>query len=420
MIRANLRSLRFVVAILSVAFCLFLIQISARIGFSRLIARYALVANSIPAADEAVRLTPSDPDAHRTRATILNRLRMPAEARDSLEAATSLRYRDDYLWLELGQMREDLGDTAGALAAFDQAVRRAPHYAHTHWQRGNVLLRMGRTAEAFTELRQAAAANRKYSLNLMDLAWSISAGDVKRTEELIEINDDAERLAFIRFLAAKGKGKESLDQIKLLSTPLSSENKNEFARLLFAAKAFPEAFDLWAKSPQLRRSALFNSGFEDPLVLNQAGFGGWILSSEQTKNKLAIDVSEKFGGARSLQITFGGDWTPGTPLLSQTILVAPGKTYPVAFSIKTKDLVTGGPPMITVSDAGSDQLLGKSESFPSTNSWVTLNFEFTTLATSEAAVIRLQRSNCNSSPCPIFGTLWLDEISIGPWKHASR
>ena len=404
-------------AVLGIAACLFLMQAAARFGLSRLLGRYALVANSIPAADEAVRLTPSDPDAHRVRASVLNRLKMPAEARGSLEAATSLRYRDDYLWLELGQTREDLGDTTAALAAFDQAVRWAPYYAHTHWQRGNLLLRIGRTPEAFGELRQAAAANQKYLPNLIDLAWGISAGDAKKTEELIEINDDKERLALIRFLAPKGKGKESLVQIRLLSTPLSTENKNELVRLLFAAKAFPEAFDLWAtESPKLRLPGPFNGGFEDPLVLNEAGFGGWTLSTEQTKNKLAIDVSEKFSGLRSLQITFGGDWNPGTPLLSQTILIEPGKTYPVAFSVKTKDLATGGPPMITVNDAGSDQLLGKSENFPSTNSWVTLNFEFTTLATSQAAVIRLQRSNCNSSPCPIFGTLWLDEISIGPWK----
>jgi hypothetical protein len=127
---------------------------------------------------------------------------------------------------------------------------------------------------------------------------------------------------------------------------------------------------------------------------------------------LAIDVSEKFGGTRSLQITLGGNWNPGTPLLSQIVLVDASKTYRVSFSLKTKDLVTGGPPLFTVNDATNNQLLGKSENFPSTNSWLTLNFTFTSLATTEAAVIRLQRNNCDPSPCPIFGVLWLDEIQI--------
>jgi tetratricopeptide (TPR) repeat protein len=371
---------RSAVAILAIGFCLFLIQASARFGFSRLLSRYALIANSIPAADEAVRLSPFDPDVHRARATVLNRLQLTAEASKSLESATSLRYRDDYLWLELANTREEIGDTPGALAAFDQAVRWAPYYAHTHWQRGNLLLRMGRYDEAFAELRTAAAANRSYVPNLIDLAWGVSRNDLNTTKQLIQLND-RERSSLIRFLASR--------------------------------KALRDAFEVWSGSDSTRSPTLFNGGFEDQILLNDATFGGWTLAPEQTKNKLAIDVTEKFAGTRSLQISLGGEWNPGTSLLSQTVIVEPNKTYRVFVSVKTKDLVTGGPPVFTVNDGVNNQLLGKSESLPTgTTSWVKLQFEFTTLATSEAAVIRLQRNNCDSSPCPIFGTLWLDEISI--------
>ena len=118
---------------------------------------------------------------------------MHVEAVNSLETATRLRYCDDYLWLELGNTREEIGETQGALAALDQAVRWAPYYAHTHWQRGNLLLRMGRTAEAFTELRQAAAINRGYQPNLIDLAWSISRENGGIAEKLSGIKDDKDR-----------------------------------------------------------------------------------------------------------------------------------------------------------------------------------------------------------------------------------
>jgi tetratricopeptide (TPR) repeat protein len=392
--------------------CLFLIQSSARFGFSRLLSKYALIANSVPAADQAVRLGPSDPEAHRTRATVLNRLQMTAEAAKSLESATGLRYRDDYLWIELGNLREELGDSEGALAAFDQAVKWAPYYAHTHWLRGNLLLRMGRSAEGFAELRAAANANGRYRSSLIDLAWGISHEDVKATTELVEIHNDAERLSLIRFLARKGKGRETLDQVRLLATPLSAENRNDLVRLLFASKAFREAFDLWAAETKIPVPSLLNGGFEDPLILNDSGFG-WIVSPDQSKNKQAIDISEKFGGTKSLQINLDGNWIPGTTLLSQTVIVGPDKTYRLSFAVKTKDLMTGGPPVITVSDAGNNELLGKSENFPTaTSPWVKLNFEFKTLATSQAAVIRLQRNNCEPSPCPIYGVLWLDEIHI--------
>ena len=367
--------MRLALTLLAIALCLFLIQASARFGFSRLLTRYALISNSVSVADEAVLVSPSDPEAHRARATVLNRLQMPGEAVKSLEIAATLRYRDDYLWIELGNTKEELGNTEGALAAMDQAVRWAPYYAHTHWQRGNLLLRMGQPDAAFAELRTAATANQTYFPNLIDLAWGVTRGDVKAAEDLIKINNDIERTAWMRFL--------------------------------FASKAFREAFELSGRSGL----SIENGGFEAPLILNETGFG-WIVSPEH-KYRLAIDVSEKLEGGKSLQINPDGNWNPATALLSQIVVIDPETTYRVSFSVKTKDLVTGGPPVISVSDAANNQLLGKSENLPiATSSWVSLNFDFTTLPNSQAAVIRLQRNNCDSSPCPIFGTLWLDQFRI--------
>ena len=406
--------MRVTLAALSIALSVFLIFASARFGFARLLARYATITNSIPVADTAVNLSPSDPETQRARAVVFNRLNLSAEAAKSLAAATSLRYRDDYLWIELANTREDLGDTAGALAALDQAVQWAPYYAHTHWQRGNLLLRLGRSADAFTDLKTAAKANRNYVPSVIDLAWGINRGDVSA----IRIDDDTERLALIRLLAGKGKGKDALDQIKLLAKPLSTDQTNQIVHLLVASKSFREAFAL-ARGSSPSQSLLINASFEDPFVLNDAGFG-WIVAPE-FKNRLAVDVSEKVEGAKSLQITFDGNWAPGAPLLSQTIVVEPETTYRMSFSVRTKDLVTGGAPLMTVSDDANNQLLGKSETFPSaTNSWLAFNFEFTTLPSSQAVTLRLQRNNCTSSPCPIFGTVWLDQFQIVQTKTAIK
>lgn len=411
--------MRVALSILGILCCLFLIQASARFGVSRMFARYALATNSIQGADQAAQLTPSDPEAYRARATVLNRLQKSDEAAQSLARATALRYRDDYLWIELGNTREELGDTDGALAALDQAVRWAPYYAHTHWQRGNLLLRMGRANDAFTDLRNAATANPRYAPNLIDLAWGISRDDLKITKALLDIKNDNERLALIRYLARKGKGKEVHEELHLLTDPRSVEHINDVARLLFDAKAFKESFAILHPGEAFHERPLLNSDFEDPLLLNDSGFD-WIVAPQQ-KNHLAIDVSEKLSGAKSLQINLDGSWTPGTALLSQTFIVDPNTSYRLSFAVKSKDLVTGGPPLIVVNDASNNQLLGKSENFPTpTTPWTKLRFDFTTLPTSQAAVIRLQRNNCDSSPCPIFGTLWLDEFSIEQTNLASK
>lgn len=364
-----------VLRLFAIALCLFLIQASARFGFSKLLTRYSLITHSSSVAETAVQLNPPDPEAHRARAAAYNYEQRHDEAARSLASAVTLRPRDDYLWIELGNTREELGDTAGALAALDQAVRRAPYYAHTHWQRGNLLLRMNRTDEAFADLRQAATANRKYFPNLIDLAWGISKGNLKTAESLINISNETERLALIRYLGSK---------------------------------SFRDAFALAHGSAF---TSFLNGGFEDPLLLNDVTFG-WIVAADQ-KNHLAIDVAEKFDGAKSLQVNFDGAWAPGTAPLSQTLAVDPAKTYRISFAVKTKDLVTGGPPLITARDGTNNQLLGKSENIPTaTTPWRTLNFDFTTLTSTQAAVIRLERSNCDSTPCPIFGTLWLDQFQI--------
>lgn len=401
------RVARVALALLAIGLSLLVMRDAARIGFSRLLTRYALTTNSLPAADQAVQLTPTDAEAHRARGLILNRLRRPAEAEAALEIATSLRDGPEDLWIELGNTRDELGDREGALAAFDQAVRAAPYYAHTHWQRGNLLLRLGRYDEAFADLRQAAASNRKYFPNLIDLAWGLT-GDAAATEALVRFRDDDERLTFARFLARKGKGIDVVNQIRLLVTPISDENRDELMRLLNSSRSPDEIVGLVAVARKI--DEILNSGFEEPLFLHES-MNGWVVSQRQTNPKLAIDVSEKQGGQRSLQVSFAGEWDAGTPLLTQIIAVEPGVTYRLSFGVKTKDLTTGGPPRIVLTDTTGSQILAKSEPFPSPDaSWQTMAVEFTPQA--KAVVISLRRDNCNSSQCPIFGTAWLDDFSL--------
>lgn len=381
-------------------------QWAARIGFSRLLTRYAIGANSLAAADQAIKLTPSDAEAHRARATVLNRLHRPAEAKVSLETATSLRSQHATLWLELGATREELGDTEGALAALDQAVRYAPHYGEMHWQRGNLLLRMGHYNEAFADLRLAATSDRRFLPTLIDLAWGLSGGVAKRTEELIQVSNDQDRLEFARFLARKGQGSETLNQVGLLNAPVSGENNEELVQLLVAGRSFREAFRLWKGGEA--SEGFVNGMFEDPLVVESCCFR-WVISEGQAKANFALDVAEKFSGAKSLQISFNGEWSPGAALLSQMIVLGAGR-YRINFAVKTKDLVTGGPLSIVLTDARSNQLLAKSETFPqSTGSWQQFKVDVTIAAT-EAVVVSLKRESCASSPCPIFGTVWLDEF----------
>jgi tetratricopeptide (TPR) repeat protein len=405
--------LRTVVAILVIVCCLLLMWAAARVGYARLLGKYAVVGRSLPAADQAVQLAASDPEVHRARARLLNQLNRHEEARKSFENAASLRYRDDYLWLELGATREELGDTAAALAAFDQSVRWAPYYAHTHWQRGNLLLRMGRYPEALEDLRAAASSRKSFLPNFIDLAWGLSRGDVKTVEQLVQLDNDHDRLTFARFLAGKGKGAECLAHVRLLSAPLSEQNRSELVQQLTAAKAFRSAFELWRTDESLKPAIILNGGFEEPLrnPFSDTGFNWFVFA--KTEARVAADESEKLSGGKSLLVAFSGEWKATGEVISQRVVVDPARRYRISFGVKTKELVTGAPPALAVLDAASRQRLAQSPAFPSPSSdWQKISFEFDTASEMQAIVLELTRLEGSCNPCPIFGTLWLDDFLI--------
>lgn len=399
---------RIVLAILGIVCCLLLIWSAARFGFARLLARGAVVVNSIDAADQAIALAPDDAEVHRARARVLNKLKQPDRAWKSFENAASLRYRDDYLWLELGATLDEIGNTNAALTAFDQAVRWAPYYAHTHWQRGNLRLRAGQYTEAIEDLRAAAASKPSLLPHFIDLAWGLARGDVEATEQLVQI-DDHKRLAFAHFLARKGKGTECVEQIRLLGTALSEQNRRELVQQLIGGKAFRHAFELWRADDTLKPPVILNGGFEEPIHIANSGFGWSIFP--KTEAAVAADQAEKQSGKQSLLIRFGGEWKAEGLVISQRIVVEPQRRYRISFAVKTKELVTGAPPMIAVMD--DDKRLGQSEAFPSPASeWQKMSFELTTAATTEGIVLDLRRIEASCTACPIFGQLWLDDFSI--------
>jgi tetratricopeptide (TPR) repeat protein len=409
-------STRIAISLLGIAACLVIIFVSIPIGFSRLLGRYGMLTMSIQAAAEAVRMAPSDADAHRALATAFQNVQMHQEARRELEIAISLRPNDDYLWLELGNVRDELDDSAGALSAFDQAVKNAPYYAHTHWQRGNLHLRMGRYDEAFAELREAARSNSKFLPNLIDLAWSLSREDVKLTEQLAGIESPDSRIAFARLLAKRGKGKETVDQFRLAANHFSEEYKRELVRELMAKHAYQEAFDIW-KGTYAGDAQIYDGGFEGTISIGEIGFG-WRIPHEQSTGEVSQDSAYKESGAKSIRIAFKGDSLAAATILSQTIIVKPQQKYQINFAVRMKDIVTGGPPSLIVADAGDEVRVTEPLTLlQSHDDWQKHSLDFTTPPTCAAIVLKLARNACQSSPCPIFGVLWLDSFSIEELKQ---
>ncbi len=307
-----------------------------------------------------------------------------------------------------------------ALDAFNESVRLAPYYAHTSWQRGNFLLRGGHYSEAFVDLRNAASSNPDLVPTLIDLAWGVSKANPQVAEQWAGITTDNMRFAFARFLAKQGKAQEALEQYHAAGQ-LPAPARRELMQQLIATNAFREAYEVWKgveKAGSGREStSISDGGFEETISIEGAAFG-WRFSQLSQGVKLSLDSKHPLEGSHSLLVEFLGYSDPAIALVSQFVLVEPGKRYRVKFAARTEELLSGGLPLISVSDAsGEKKRLGQSAGVrQTTTAWQALSFDFHTEAATRAVELSLLRDKCATTPCPIFGSLWLDSFSIEELK----
>lgn len=412
------RNMQLLLVAISIAGCLFVIKSAGTFGFSRLLVTYSLSSSNLSAAKMAVQITPKDAEAHYSYAAISALSQAPDQAVGEFEKAVALRPADYGLWSELGLLRDQIGDPAGAIAAFDEAVKGAPFYSQPRWNRGNALLRQGQYEAAFTDLSQAARSNPELIPSLIDLAWGISRGDVKLTRQLAQIDGDKMRTTFAMFLARHGKAKEAIAEFGDARNAPDSI-KGELVEQLLSKGAFKEAFEIWrlghgtAATKEQALAAIYDGGFEGLLAFGGGGFG-WRVPRDLQATSILSDSSQPHTGSKNLRIEFGGNSNPALMVVSQLILVEPAKRYQINFASRSENIVTGGLPLLIASDAAGDQKrLGQSVLLAKgTSNWQIFHFEFTTRATTTAVVVSLQRESCSTSPCPIFGALSLDSLSL--------
>jgi hypothetical protein len=406
--------MRFIGAITVLAFCLWGIVHDGRAGLSRLYSGYSLATGSLTAADDAVRYGPSDPEAFYVRAMIHQRLAQPTEAIRDLERATELRRHDYLLWLELGRARQLADDTDGALSAFQESVRLAPYFVQPRWQLGNLLLRSSRIDEAFAELRRAAAGDPDLLPIVFDLAWNAYRGNARAVEQAIQLERQPDKIALAHFLLKHGNPAEAVALFRSAGNVTGAQT-SELTAALLAVKQFHEAYGAWSgKDYHEGLGTITNGGFEEQIATGDAGFG-WQLTDQQEAVRATLDTSETQAGKQSLRLEFKGLSNPGSPLLSQLVLVEPDTTYQLRFAARTQKLIAGGLPVVVIADVDTKNgsVLGQSAPILGHgDEWHDYNLSFKTPKNTSAVRITVQRQSCGRQPCPALGRLWVDEFSL--------
>jgi hypothetical protein len=413
--------IRLLLLLLAIGLCVWAITATARLGLSRIFVKYSLTTGNLMVAEKAIEMAPKDADTHRARAAV-STLFQPAESAMELERAVALRPVDYSQWVELGLVRDQLGDQTGALAAFDEAVKHAPFYAVPRWQRGNLLLRMGRYDSGFADLNQAAQSNPEYIPSFIDLAWNLSHGDPKVVEQLVQVNSKTAHTTMAKFFANHGKPQEAMSQLQAAGS-VDDDTRRQLIDALLGKESFSEAYQVWCAANGLESAGpqsgtqILDGGFEGTLNFDEGGFS-WHIPSRLQSAKVSLDSSQPQTGAKNLRIEFAGDSNPGAGLVSQLILVEPARHYKINFAARSQNIVTGGLPFLTVTDAsGSHKTLGQSPHLSKgTTNWSVMSLEFTTQPMTKAVVLTIQREGCSTSPCPIFGAISLDSFSIEQLK----
>lgn len=384
----------------------------ARSGFASLLTTYAAQTNQISVADSAIRIGANNPDAHHVRATILESIDLPGAIAEHRQAA--LARPDDYvLWLSLARACELGGDTTAAIAAAKQAVPLAPDYAEPHFQLGNILLRAGQTDEAFKELRLAGASNPTLMLGVIDLAWSVFRGNVQFVVNAIEPTTPAGYQLLAQYFGQRNEVDAAIAMYSAAGSE-AEHYRRAYLHDLIATKQFKAAAKLWAVGRQsvALPGELIDPGFEKESDLTEPGFA-WRIGDQPQGFHLTLDTANPREGNSSLKIDFDGASEPASPVITQLIVVEPRTRYQLNLAVRSEGIVSGGLPLIVVTDPTSNKVLGQSEQFPKvTDGWREYTIDFESEPEASAVQIALQRPACNSSPCPIFGRLWLDAFSL--------
>ncbi|HEY0346684.1 MAG TPA: tetratricopeptide repeat protein [Pyrinomonadaceae bacterium] len=336
------------------------------------------------------------------------------------ELAVQAEPYDYRYWMELGRALEATGDDTSGEKALRRAVELAPSYSHPRWQYGNLLLRQGRTDDAFAQLSRAAEADELMQAPVFALASQVFGDD---TDKIVRaLPSTSLRLQIALNLINSGKSDDALRIVRTVSRSDRQSNREvteQVVKSLIANHQFRAALALLSEiepdANQLPETGQFwNGGFEMPLTLPDPKPFHWMIES-RTQAQFSLDGARAHSGRDSLRIVFKSAGKIESIPITQTVIVEPDTQYKFQFYQRTEALTSASTPFVVVSDTSGHDKLTSSPPLPSgTTDWQPVTLTFKTMPKQDGILISLYRSPCSEKDpvCPIFGTVWYDDFTL--------
>jgi tetratricopeptide (TPR) repeat protein len=381
----------------------------------------------IGAAQAAARLAPDDPQSHFTIARLRERSFLPEElpeAARQYEEAARLSPNDFRLFMELGRVRGLTGDVRGGEQALRRAVELAPTYPEPRWYLGNLLLREGRTEEAFAELRRAGDASpEKFRPQVLELSWRFYNSDIPSVLAAVG-NSAGARGQLMDYLL----NRKQLDDARKLWEGFNSEERKTLRptgeKLMLRFLEAKRFHDMLAMHTELAgldgtpttaaRERFTNGGFESAVgAAGTSPFEWQVVPLAGVQ--MGLDERVRQEGARSLRLAFNATGTISFRNISQLLVVEPQMRYRLEYYVRTEDLKGAATLALEVVDAAQpDRVVVASPPLKvgTTADWQAVALDFTTGAQAQALTLRVVSLPCPAATCPIFGKVWYDNFNL--------
>lgn len=404
---------QFVLPSLYFGFVLLLGVGAARQGISNYLSGRALLFESESLALTAIEYDPRNPGAYEAYGIVLLEGEDYPRACKALESSSVLHGNNFLIWLRLGSCYRELREFDKAEAAYRKSIALAPHYSRPQFKLGMMYYDAHRYDDAFRHLSKAAQSEPAMLKEVLELARAAFPDDLISIENSVRVDTYEAKKMVARYFIEHDLGSQNVNAF--LKSDLVESDKDEFIGVLIGKGRYAAAREVWLSKTNIDITGagdlVFDGGFERTLRSDDFAFG-WKIERELPTVTVSINQEKFHSGQRCVRVKFAGDVNLGQKLVWQLALLAPQRTYSLRFFVRSSEMISAGLPAVVVAKGTSDQVIARSSPIGSTNDlWIESNLRF--VAPDDGLVsISLQRPACTENPCPIFGELMLDDVSL--------
>ena len=330
-----------------------------------------------------------------------------------LQRAIELNPYEGHCWLDLAELRQVRGETNESQTALERALRVEPTSTEIAWEAANFYLIQNDTEQALPLFRAAIKYDPSKTAAAINLTWRATKNVSQIVSQVLPAQP-APYFTFLKTLTAQNQpsaASQVWHDLIARGARFPVEEAFSYFDYLLQTQQIDQARQVWTDLSKVHpevgddttSNLVHNGGFETEFL--NGGFD-WRSQSASQIN-VSLDTNEFHGGHRSLRIEFTG------PAISDVgvyeyVPVQPSTAYRLIAFAKTEELTTASGPRLVVEES-STRILGTTDEFLETSSWMQHTAEFVTGPDTRLLTLRILRTPSNPL---VKGTLWLDDIDL--------